>query len=98
MPFGELSHGGLGILEYYQDLFEIQDRRRVLKMIQILAEDNYRGHTRCPCGKGKRLRDCHGQILLDIKGLQTPIEFQIEFKLIVLSLVGTIMQNPYLYR
>ena len=87
LPFGELSHGGLGILEYYQDLFDVKDNRRVLRLIQILAEENYRGHSRCPCGTGKRLRSCHGNVLLAIKELQTSVEFQNECTLIVRSLV-----------
>jgi hypothetical protein len=95
MPFGELSHGGLGILEYYQDLFDLKDVRRILKFIQILAVDNYRGHARCPCGNGKRLRDCHGKILLEIKDLQTAAEFQAEYNLIVKNLIDIAFQKPY---
>lgn len=95
MPFGELSHGGSGILEYYQELFDIRDHRRVLRLIQILADNNYRGHDRCPCGSGKRLRACHGKILLEIKELQSPAEFQGDFNIIVKSLVDKAIQQEY---
>ncbi len=95
MPFGELSHGGIGILEYYQDLFGVKDHRRVLKLIAILAEENYRGHDRCPCGSGKRLRSCHGKILLEIQTLQTSHEFLTEYHWIISDLARKAFSNPY---
>jgi len=96
MPFGELSHGGIGILEYYQDLFGVNDRRRVLKLLQILADDNYRGHDRCPCGSGKRIRSCHGKLLLKLQKLQSPEEFHAEQNLILKHLIHLAMQKPAL--
>jgi len=95
MPYGELSHGTLGILEYYEDLFDMKDRRRIVRMIQILAEDNYRGHDRCPCGSGKRLRSCHGKVLRELMALQSPAEFISEYNLIIKYLVATAIQDPY---
>jgi hypothetical protein len=87
MPYGEFSHGGLGILEYYQDLLHLKDAKAVLGLINILAEDNYRGHLRCPCGSGKRLRSCHGRTLREIKELQPPVEFKNEYQYILRALV-----------
>jgi hypothetical protein len=80
LPFGELSHGIQGIYEYYSELFLIQDKNSILKLLKILAGDNYRGHLPCPCGSGKRLRSCHGSIVLRIKGLQSPVDFKNEYK------------------
>jgi hypothetical protein len=93
MPFGELAHGGKGILEYYKDLFKVSDSRRVLKLLDILREDKYRGHDRCPCGTGKRLRSCHGDTLLKLQRLQSPADFQSDFLLIIRHLV----EMPTLY-
>ncbi|MBI5933849.1 MAG: SEC-C domain-containing protein [Chloroflexi bacterium] len=95
MPFGELSHGTLGILEYYGNLFDMKDRRRIVRMIQILAEDNYREHDRCPCGSGKRLHACHGKVLRELMTLQSPVEFNSEHNLIIRYLVKTAIQGPY---
>ena len=80
LPFGELSHGVQGIYEYYSELFLIKDKNSILKLLRILAGDNYRGHLPCPCGSEKRLRSCHGSIVLKIKGLQPPVDFQNEYK------------------
>jgi len=79
MPFGELTHGPEGILEYYKELFSVQDDWHVLGLLRILADDNYRGHTLCPCGGGKCLRNCHGDILFEVRNYQTPNEFMKEY-------------------
>lgn len=88
LPFGELSHGGKGILEYYQDVFSIRDSRRALRFLQVLATGIYDGHARCPCGSGKRLRSCHGKILLELMLLQTPAEFHADEDMIKTYLIS----------
>jgi hypothetical protein len=80
MPFGELKHGGEGILSYYQEVFDISDNLNVLGLLRILADDDYRGHYSCPCGRGKRIRNCHGEILRDISRYQSPDDFLYEYK------------------
>jgi hypothetical protein len=94
LPFGELSHGGLGIFQYYQDLFDIKEPRRVLELIQVLADESIQDHVKCPCGSGKRIYSCHGRILLEIKDLQTPVEFQNDYNFIVRSLVEKALEQP----
>lgn len=75
MPFGELSHGITGILEYYQDLFHVNDHRQILGLLKILADNNYRGHHSCPCGSGLNLRRCHGTQLRDLMLAQPAEQF-----------------------
>ena len=70
LPFGEHTHGAEGILEDYKKRFEITEDSSVLRLIQILAENTYRGHHVCPCGSKKKLRDCHGKCLLRLIGIQ----------------------------
>ena len=67
MPFGEREHGTAGILQSYQELFGTNDTIPTLNLLRILADDNYRGHTLCPCGSGSKLRHCHGSTLLRLK-------------------------------
>jgi len=78
MPFGELAHGPEGILEYYRELFSVHDNWHVLGLLKILADNNYRGHTLCPCGSGQKLRNCHGNLLREIKEYQKPADFLTE--------------------
>lgn len=80
MPFGELSHGGKGVLEYYQEYFQVDEPEKIKIFLQLLVEDSYRGHLSCPCGSKKRLRNCHGQKLIRIKNVRTCSEFKMDFE------------------
>ena len=79
MPFGELSHGGKGVLEYYTQLFNASSDVIAIELLKILAENNYRGHYDCPCGNGKRIRNCHGGLLRNINSYQTQMEFLYDY-------------------
>ncbi len=79
MPFGELSHGSEGILQFYQELFRLDNQEKALRLLEILAFDCYKGHEKCPCESNRRLRKCHGPQLLSIKNLQTVEEFRKEY-------------------
>lgn len=63
MPYGEFSHGGMGILECYREHFGTSSDNVALSFLKILVSGNYRGHHTCPCGSGKKIRQCHGEKL-----------------------------------
>jgi len=87
MPYGEWSHGGEGILEYYRQEFDIEDDLAVVGLLRILADDDYRGHIQCPCSSGKKLRKGHGEQLRQFAEYQTPGEFMYEYKHAAIFLV-----------
>lgn len=62
-PYGERSHGTIGDLEYLKDLFKVDDWGQVLDFMLYVVQSPYRGHLLCPCGSGKKIRNCHGEIL-----------------------------------
>ena len=63
MPFGEFEHGTQGILQYYKNLFKIDDDIILLNMLFFISKYGFRGHHKCCCGSNKKFRDCHGKIL-----------------------------------
>jgi len=75
MPYGEHAHGGQGILESYKHIFHTNSDISTLGLLKILAENNYRGHHDCPCGSGKKLRNCHGDQILEIIKYQNQVQF-----------------------
>jgi hypothetical protein len=79
VPFGELSHGGRGIWEYYRELFDIEDDVVILELLKILADQSYRGHHDCPCNSGQILRNCHGRQLLEIQKYQSHEDFLLDY-------------------
>ena len=64
-PFGDREHGYLGAIQSYCDWFATPQMDTVASiLLQIEANDHYRGHHLCFCGSGKKMRDCHGQKIL----------------------------------
>jgi hypothetical protein len=71
-PFGEHAHGIKGIVEYYAGLLETADLRIILDYLLYLIKPKIKGHWPCPCGGGKRLRDCHFRRLIDLRKKISP--------------------------
>ena len=88
-PFGELAHGGTGIMQYYQDLLRVDDHVAVLGLLKVLADDSYRGHLPCPCGGGSILRRCHGQQLRELSSVQSCEHFSQD----VIAVLGSLSEN-----
>jgi hypothetical protein len=67
--YGERKHGTLGLIESFKERYNTNDPRMLcLFLLMVCHEREYRGHSPCPCGSGKKFRDCHGQpIIHDIR-------------------------------
>jgi hypothetical protein len=49
-------------------LLGFHDKNSIAEFMKLLARKNRpKGHERCPCGSGKRLRNCHRQLLYNIR-------------------------------
>ena len=66
-PFGQWSHGVQGRLEYYQWLFGTSDIGVVARTLRILAKVDFKPHATCPCGSGRRIRDCCSARIRDLR-------------------------------
>lgn len=66
-PFGQRAHGKAGGFEFYEEFLGIKGKDAVLNYLQCLGYDSLKGHQRCPCGSGKRLRDCHSTDLARLR-------------------------------
>jgi hypothetical protein len=71
MADGERSHGRKGIIESYQEIFNTNSTSVINKFLELIAEKNYDRHMICPCGSKKKIMNCHGQIILQMKNLQS---------------------------
>ncbi len=59
IPGGDLVHGLEGIAQYYAEELN-EDYDLILKFTQATDTGSIiKGHWICPCGSGKRVRDCH---------------------------------------
>jgi hypothetical protein len=59
-PTEQWGHGDDGYFEYYSGVLGISDRTVVQRFRELIRQKEIKGHQDCPCGSGKRLRDCHG--------------------------------------
>lgn len=66
-PFGERSHGGEGIIESYSELLGTDDKHTIVRYVEYLSKPEVKGHWPCPCGSGKKLRQCHMALIADIR-------------------------------
>lgn len=58
-PFGERKHGSKGILSFYMEKFDVDTYDKAFDMLKFIVMNSYRGHLACPCGSGRRIRQCH---------------------------------------
>lgn len=68
-PWGDLAHGIQGIRQYYAKLLgRSADDSSVIDFMRLLARKNRpKGHERCPCNSGRKLRDCHRDLIYEIR-------------------------------
>ena len=53
---------------FFSETFGTDDSAKVGKYFEYLAAKRVKGHWGCPCGSGKRLRDCHMRFVQDLRG------------------------------
>lgn len=67
-PFGERSHGNIGIVESYADVLGVSRELGVVcRYLESLNRLTVKGHIICPCGSGKRVRNCHSDKINDLR-------------------------------
>lgn len=64
-PFGERNHGWVGILETYMEVLDCNDMISTLYLMNYISKKKYRGHLLCPCKSGKKIRNCHGDKMIN---------------------------------
>lgn len=58
-PFGELTHGGKGVIDDYLNLFGLNSQEQVLGTLELLGKKKRTANrSLCPCGCGRRLGVC----------------------------------------
>jgi len=87
-PRGQYSHGVLGIFENYFDRREVENGKLLEACLNTLQKSrqwpeikkilfrkgNIKGHWQCPCGSGKKFRDCHENALLGMWCFQSDLK------------------------
>jgi hypothetical protein len=66
-PFGEWGHGAKGVRAYYRELLGVVDDGAVITFLRFLAKLNMKPHWLCPCGRGRKVRQCCAARLADLR-------------------------------
>jgi len=73
-PMEQLGHGADGIRMFYSELLGTGDDAVICGYLVCLAADRVKGHWSCPCGSGRRLRDCHFASVLELRNNISPTD------------------------
>jgi len=66
-PFGERDHGFKGLYQAYGELIGVSDPETIRRYLDLLSRDPIKKRALCPCRNGKRLRDCHLELVLRLQ-------------------------------
>ena len=64
-PYGERNHR-YGDFFGFAEYMEIHPSQ-AWSILEYIVNKKYRGHDLCPCGSGKRIRNCHKDVVLRFK-------------------------------
>jgi hypothetical protein len=63
MPWGERSHGGKGLCEFYAEYLKIRNPSALLLIREKIIRGNILQRANCPCGSSIPYRNCHKKIV-----------------------------------
>ena len=76
-PWEGYAHFELGHLELYiENGISINDLKKRISMEKLLDYKKYKGHHLCPCGSGKKLRNCHKLLYNSVYKLKNELHGQ----------------------
>jgi len=63
LPFGELAHGGRGLIDDYKHLLHMPSIEACASMLLLIGQKRRIANKQpCPCGSGIKLGRCHNRI------------------------------------
>lgn len=66
----EYAHHLDGVIQYYIETHQLQDKRAIVAMLQkITSKTNIGRNAPCPCGNGKKIKYCHQSSIDTLKSL-----------------------------
>ncbi len=66
-PVGEWDHGAGGRIQFYRELFGVTEAAQLRGFFELIGAERVKGHWPCPCGSGKKLRQCHAEQVYGVR-------------------------------
>lgn len=74
-PCGDRRHGIDGIADYYRELFDFGADGSIRSLVEYLTRpQDPKGHEICPCGSGKKIRNCHLAEIIFLRKIVSPAD------------------------
>lgn len=73
-PFSQWDHGKDGLVQAYGEMLGVTGEKIIKAYLDFVSSKEIKGHWLCPCGSGRRIRDCHFE---DVKKLRERIPREI---------------------
>jgi hypothetical protein len=94
--WGGRSHGDEGIIEFYADILRMNSDKTIIGFMKMLARKKHpKGHEICPCGSGKKLRDCHQNLLKETYSILNPKKVRLDLSNLEAKQSKSIRQGEY---
>ena len=94
---GDYEHGADGILQYYKELFGINDIDEVITLLSFFNAKKMNRNDNCFCKSKNKLKKCHLEVYNIIKDLsKTRIETDLLYLKYLSKRIGRKQQNPEL--
>jgi hypothetical protein len=61
------AHGMDGAFQFYKEILNTDDIKAVYKFVEYLTKKKVKGHWNCYCGNGRKMRDCHFELMKNYK-------------------------------
>lgn len=64
---GEWRHGEYGIKDFYSGILNTGDLEVIYQYLRVLKAKAIKGHWPCPCGSGKKIKECHWTFIEELR-------------------------------
>lgn len=82
-PYGERSHGDMGIREYYKELFGVDTDQKIINLMKTHKLNNRMRNKKCPCNSGLKLKNCHwSQLNTILSSSLQHVQLQKDYKIL----------------
>lgn len=66
-PYGERSHGGKGVDEFYRTVVGTDRPACIKAYLEMLTVKKVRHGWKCPCGSNRKIGECHLRLVRDLR-------------------------------
>lgn len=78
--FETRRHHQQGLFDFYKELLQTNDSREVFRYVDVLRRERLSASQRCPCGSGRKLKDCHQDWVEELRETIPPASAQRTWK------------------